>query len=177
MSSTYNISLSLCTQSKRPYSCSRLLKGASKDENILEVVQFGYYSKAIKWDQNAAWRHAVFHQHSVSWQEPSRRSPSPRVTNLVLKWPCSGHLKAAVLVGTCLWSVIELSKWAISLSLRTQWWCVHSSDGHCKNVIHELTKGRFSSAWSLRQQLIFSQVLLTPTNNIPSLHTSFDRPA
>lgn len=30
--------------------------------------------------------------------------------DMVLKWPCSGHFKAVVLAGTCLWSV---SKWAI----------------------------------------------------------------
>ena len=132
-------------------------------------LYFTYCSKPVRSDLNAAG--GSFHFHSASRFELSHSSGM-----LELKWPCSGHFK-----GTCLWSVKEQNKLADFLTLH-KCWSVHSSDGHCENDIQALTKACSSSVSSLRQLLIFSQVL-TPTNNIPQpthflrvarLHQPFD---
>lgn len=79
--------------------------------------------KPIKWDPKAAccrWTQLSspfsFLSAAVTQLSISRSALVP-VTNMVLKWPRSGHFKAVVLAGTCLWPVMEYGKWAVFQSL------------------------------------------------------------
>lgn len=90
---------------------------ATKHKNKAGMIQAYHIrsqSSMLSWTQLSSpfsFLTAAVTQLSISW---SALVPG---TNTVLKWPRSGHFKAVVLAGTCLWPVMEYGIWAISQSL------------------------------------------------------------